>query len=178
MDQTVGASRRGEVGPAGRQLRVWAAGIAVAAVVAAATTAAAVAVAPAAASPARGGASTVARAPVTARTACGVRETAAFKPARVVEGHNADLVVVLHNCTGAAHKVDLTEYGKVVCLVADPLVRQITLQAGQTKRVRTVYKAPPCTGSGSIVANLTSSEGKELATRTARFRIVAPPAAT
>ena len=82
------------------------------------------------------------------------------------------------NCTGAAHKVDLTEYGKVVCLVADPLVRQITLQAGQTKRVRTVYKAPPCTGSGSIVANLTSSEGKELATRTARFRIVAPPAAT
>ena len=175
MDQTVGASRRGEVGPAGRQLRVWAAGIAVAAVVAAATTAAAVAVAPAAASPARGGASTVARAPVTARTACGVRETAAFKPARVVEGRSAHLVVVLHNCTGSPHTVELTRFGFLVCLVADPINQQITLGAAQTTSIRTRYLAPTCTGTGRITARVTSSTGKQLTSKVAKIEVLAPP---
>jgi hypothetical protein len=160
--------------PAAGQLRVCVAGIVAAAIAVAAV--AVVGLAPAGAAPARGGAG--ATLSPAQGTRCGVQEKAAFKPKQVVEGLDTHLVVVLHNCTGSAHKLNLIEYGIVVCLVADPLVRPITLRAGQTRIVRTEYRAPSCTGRGRIVATVTSSSGKQLATRTARFTVVAPPATT
>jgi hypothetical protein len=136
---------------------------------------AAVAVAPAGAASARSSTTNVTRA---RSAACLVTERAAFKPATVIEGRKAHLVVVLHNCSDASLNVELTRYGNLVCLVADPVAQAVTLTAYQTKVTRSEYVAPSCLGTGHITATVTSSTGKRLATRTAHLDVVAPPPST
>jgi hypothetical protein len=152
------------------RLRACAAGGAVAAI--AVATLAAVAVAPAGAISRSSAAGAVS--PVSTR-ACAVREHASFRPARVVEGHTARLVVVLQNCSGTSHTVELTQFGHIACLVADPIARQITITVAEVVRIPTSYLAPSCTGTGEIIARVTSSTGKQLASRVAKIDVIAPP---
>jgi len=107
-----------------------------------------------------------------------IQERAAFKPAKVVEGRNAHLVVVLRNCTGSSQTVDVTRFGRLVCIVADPVAEAVTIGAYQTKATRSEYLAPSCAGKGDITARVTSSAGTQLATRTAYVEVVAPPSST
>jgi hypothetical protein len=155
---------------AGSRLRAWVVGGVVGSLAVAAF--AGIGIAPAGATASRGAARPLS--PVSTAT-CVVREHVAFKPARVVEGRSAHLVVVLHNCTGSPHTVELTRFGFLVCLVADPINQQITLGAAQTTSIRTRYLAPTCTGTGRITARVTSSTGKQLTSKVAKIEVLAPP---
>jgi hypothetical protein len=173
MERAIHRSPETRAEPTGRRLKAWATGGVAAGI--AVVAFAAVAVAPAGATSARSGAGVL---PHVRTSACTIQERAAFKPARVVEGHYAHLVVVLRNCTASSQTVNLTRYGKLVCIVADPVAQAITLSAGQTEAFRFKYLAPSCAGSGQITARVSSSGGKQLATRTAHVKVLAPPPST
>jgi len=121
----------------------------------------------------RAGAS-IASTPLRASHRCVVDETAGFRPATITEGKDTSLRVLLHNCTATSLSLELTQYGDLVCLVADPFVRRITVAAHKTKVVETEYLAPTCAGRGHITASVSATSGKPLASRTARVVVMAP----
>lgn len=171
MERAIHRSAEGRPEPTGRRAKARAAcGVATALAVVAF---AAVAVAPAGATSARSGGS--AAVPRVRSAPCLIKERAGFKPTKVVEGRNAHLFVVLRNCTSSHQTVDLIQFGRIACIVVDPVSQQVTLGADQTKAVRSEFRAPSCAGRGRITARVTSLGGERLATRTAHVEVLAPP---
>lgn len=172
MDRKAHRSSHGGDSAAAMRLRAWAGAGVLAAIAIVAFSAAAVA--PASATSGGRSAGSAMR---DVHPACAIGEKAAFRPPRVVEGHNAHLVVVLSNCTGSPRTVELTRFGQLACIVADPVSQQIALGPHTTRAVRFEYLAPSCAGSGHITARVTSSAGKILASRVATLEVLAPPPA-
>lgn len=104
---------------------------------------------------------------------CVVDETAEFKPSTVTEGKDTSLRVALHNCTATSLSLDLTQYGDLVCLIADPFVRRVTVGAHKTRVVETEYLAPACAGRGRVTASVSAASGTQLASRTAHLVVIA-----
>jgi uncharacterized protein YfaS (alpha-2-macroglobulin family) len=95
-----------------------------------------------------------------------------FRPHVVTEGETATLRAVIDNCTGKAFAGSLMTYGVLVCEVADPVSRPVQLPAGGKVKLPMRYTAPDCTGRGAITGRLLAGNGKVIAVRVAKVRVV------
>ena len=95
-----------------------------------------------------------------------------FRPHVVAEGQTATLRAVIDNCTGKAFAGSLMTYGRLVCEIADPISRPVQLPAGGKVKLPMRYTAPDCTGRGAITGELLAGNGKVLAVRAAKVKIV------
>jgi uncharacterized protein YfaS (alpha-2-macroglobulin family) len=95
-----------------------------------------------------------------------------FRPRVVAEGKTATLRVIIDNCTDKAFAGSLMTYGRLVCEVADPVSRPVQLPAGSEIRLPMRYTAPDCTGQGAITGELLAGNGKVLAVRVAKLKVV------
>ena len=95
-----------------------------------------------------------------------------FRPRVVAEGKTATLHAVIDNCTDKAFAGSLMTYGRLVCVVVDPISRPVQLPAGGEKKLPMRYTAPDCTGQGAITGELLAGNGKVLSVRVAKLKIV------
>ena len=111
---------------------------------------------------------------------CGVSFSKfSLSPSTVSEGGSTTLDMVVHNCTGKRFSGSVETYGKVVCVIADPVEQRVQVRAHRKVALSITYDVPVCTGTGSITGQLLSIAGKTLASATASFQsIVSPPVPT
>ena len=98
--------------------------------------------------------------------------TFAFQPRVVPEGKTATLHAVIDNCTDKAFAGSLMTFGRLVCVVVDPISRQVQLPAGGKIKLPMRYTAPDCTGQGAITGELRAGNGKVLSMRVAKLTVV------
>jgi hypothetical protein len=96
-----------------------------------------------------------------------------FSPSAVAEGRTTTLVAVVHNCATQDFSGSLETFGRLACLVVDPIDRPLSVPRGRTVRVTADYTAPLCAGTGEITGRLLSSSGAIVSSAQARLRIVA-----
>lgn len=100
----------------------------------------------------------------------------AFAPSTVSEGDSTTLEIEIHNCTGKRLSGSVESFGKVVCVIAEPIEQRVQVRAHRTASMSMAYVAPDCAGTASISGRLISPTGKTLASATASFQsVVAPP---
>ena len=98
--------------------------------------------------------------------------TFAFHPRVVAKGKTATLRAVIDNCTDKAFAGSLMTYGRLVCVVVDPVSRQVQLPAGGKIKLPMRYTAPDCTGQGAITGELLAGNGKVLSMRVAKLKVI------
>jgi hypothetical protein len=98
-----------------------------------------------------------------------------FKPRRVVEGQDTTLRAVITNCTDRSFSGSLEMFGRLVCVVMDPVATSVHLAPGSASELRMTYQAPSCTGQGEITGRLLNRRGHTVSQKVAAVTIVAPP---
>jgi hypothetical protein len=99
----------------------------------------------------------------------------AFKPRTVPEGATATLSATISNCTGRTFSGSLQTFGKLVCLVLDPVSEKVRVAPASSGHLSATYVAPGCAGTGVITGRLMNAQGKVVSTRQAKLVVVVAP---
>jgi hypothetical protein len=115
--------------------------------------------------------------PAAAPATCVVPTIASFsfKPRIVAEGQDKTLRAVITNCTSRSFSGSLETFGRLVCVVVDPILTPVWVPSGSTVRSRIVYRAPDCSRQGFITGRLINHSGRVISMKVATVTIVAPP---
>ena len=95
-----------------------------------------------------------------------------FQPRVVAEGTTATLHAVIDNCTDKAFAGSLMTFGRLVCVIVDPISRPVQLPAGGKIKLPMRYTAPDCTGQGAITGELLAGNGTVLSEKVAKVKVV------
>lgn len=115
-------------------------------------------------------------APIARVAACRGTAIVSFTvtPRTVVEGGTATLTATIANCSGRTFSGALQTFGKLACVVVDPISQKVRLAPGTKEHLTAAYTAPPCAGAADITGRLLNAKGTAVSTKTADFTIVAP----